>query len=161
MNILSTSKKLKKSFYKRDVLLVAQELPGKILIKNENEKIYAGRIVEVEAYDSAVDEAAHGFKGKTERNKIIFEEGGYFYVYFIYGANYCCNVVAGKKGSGAAILIRAVEPLYGFEFMAKNRFGKAVKTEKEIISLTNGPGKLCQAFEINSLHNGIALTGDI
>lgn len=161
MDYLNPSKKLKKSFYKRDVLFVAEDLLGKILVKHDNGKLFAGKIVEVEAYDSAIDEAAHGFKGKTGRNKIMFEEGGYFYVYFTYGAHHCCNIVAGKKNSGSAVLIRAVEPLFGLEFMADNRFGRAVKTEKEILSLTNGPGKLCSAFEINLLYNGLDLFGDV
>jgi DNA-3-methyladenine glycosylase len=160
MNYSDFSKKLKKNFYTRDVLIVARELPGKILVKNENGKLYAGKIVEVEAYDGLNDEAAHTFIGKTERNKIMFEEGGYFYVYFTYGAHYCCNIVVGQKNHGVAILIRAVEPLYGVDFMEANRLGRRPKTQKEILSLTNGPGKLCQAFEINRFHNGEDLMGD-
>lgn len=160
MDYSNFSKKLSKSFYLRDVLLVARELSGKMLVKNENNKMYVGKIVEVEAYGGLNDEAAHSFAGKTERNKIMFSEGGYFYVYFIYGAHYCCNIVAGKKNHGAAILIRAVEPLYGVEFMEVNRLGRKTKTPKEILSLTNGPGKLCQAFEINRFHYGEDLTGD-
>ncbi len=161
MDYLNPSKKLKKSFYKRDVLIVAEDLLGKILVKNDNGKLFTGKIVEVEAYDSAIDEAAHGFKGKTERNKIMFEEGGYFYVYFTYGAHNCCNVVTGKKKIGSAVLIRAVEPLSGLESMAYNRFGRALKNEKEILSLTNGPGKLCRAFEINRVYNGLDLLGNV
>jgi len=160
MNYSDFSKKLKKNFYTRDVLIVARELAGKILVKNENGKLYAGKIVEVEAYDGLIDEAAHTFLGKTERNKIMFEEGGYFYVYFTYGAHYCCNIVVGQKNHGAAILIRAVEPLSGIEFMEANRLRRKSENQKEILSLTNGPGKLCQAFEINRSHNGEDLTGD-
>ena len=160
MNYSDFSKKLKKNFYTRDVLIVARELAGKILVKNKNGKLYAGKIVEVEAYDGLIDEAAHTFLGKTERNKIMFEEGGYFYVYFTYGAHYCCNIVVGQKNHGAAILIRAVEPLSGIEFMEANRLRRKSENQKEILSLTNGPGKLCQAFEINRSHNGEDLTGD-
>ena len=160
MNYSDFSKKLKKNFYTRDVLIVARELAGKILVKNENGKLYAGKIVEVEAYDGLNDEAAHTFLGKTERNKIMFEKGGYFYVYFTYGAHYCCNIVVGQKNHGAAILIRAVEPLSGIEFMEANRLRRKSENQKEILSLTNGPGKLCQAFEINRSHNGEDLMGD-
>ena len=160
MNYSDFSKKLKKNFYTRDVLIVARELPGKILVKNENGKLYAGKIVEVEAYDGLNDEAAHTFLGKTERNKIMFEEGGYFYVYFTYGAHYCCNIVVGQKNHGAAVLLRAVEPLSGVEFMEVNRLRRNAITKKDVLSLTNGPGKLCQAFEINRSHNGEDLMGD-
>ena len=160
MNYSDFSKKLKKNFYTRDVLIVARELPGKILVKNENGKLYAGKIVEVEAYDGLIDEAAHTFLGKTERNKIMFEEGGYFYVYFTYGAHFCCNIVVGQKNHGAAVLLRAVEPLSGVEFMEVNRLRRNAITKKDVLSLTNGPGKLCQAFEINRSHNGEDLMGD-
>ena len=83
---------------------------GKILVKNENGVNLSGKIVEVEAYDGEVDEAAHTFIGKTKRNEIMFGEGGFFYVYFTYGAHFCCNVLQ-VDGKGTAVLIRAVEPL--------------------------------------------------
>ncbi|NCS89344.1 MAG: DNA-3-methyladenine glycosylase, partial [Ignavibacteria bacterium] len=100
------------------------------------------------------------FLGKTERNKIMFEKGGYFYVYFTYGAHFCCNIVVGQKNHGAAVLLRAVEPLSGVEFMEVNRLRRNAITKKDVLSLTNGPGKLCQAFEINRSHNGEDLMGD-
>jgi DNA-3-methyladenine glycosylase len=90
----------------------------------------------------------------------MFEKGGFLYVYFTYGAHYCCNVVTGKKDQGTAVLIRAVEPISGINKMIKNRFGRKLKNEKEIINLTSGPGKICKAFGINKTHSGIDLTGD-
>jgi DNA-3-methyladenine glycosylase len=90
----------------------------------------------------------------------MFGEGGFFYVYFTYGAHYCCNVVTGFEGQGTAVLIRAVEPIDGIELMIENRFGKKFATEKEILNLTNGPGKVCQAFGITKKHYGLDLTGD-
>ena len=118
------------------------------------------KLVEVEAYDGLIDEAAHTFIGRTKRNEIMFNEGGYFYVYFTYGAHFCCNIVTGKKNHGTAVLIRAIEPLTGIEKMSLNRFGKTIISEKEKINLTNGPGKVCQAFGITKEHYGIDLTGN-
>ena len=153
-------KKLPRKFYTRDVLTVAKELLGKILVKKENGLTISGIIVEVEAYDGEIDEAAHTYIGKTKRNEIMFGEGGFFYVYFTYGAHFCCNVVTGIEGKGTAVLIRAVEPLQGEKIMIKNRFGGKIISEKEKFNLTNGPGKVCQAFSITKEHYGIDLTGN-
>jgi len=160
MKNLITSGKLKKSFYSRELLTVAKDLLGKIFVKTNGRNWLIGKIVEVEAYHGDFDEAAHSFKGKTKRTEIMFEAGGYLYVYFTYGVHYCCNVVTGKKGQGTAVLIRAIEPISGIDKMIKNRFGRKLKNEKEIINLTSGPGKICQAFNINKSHSGIDLTGD-
>jgi len=159
MKDILNSSKLEKSFYVRDVVEVAEDLLGKTLIRKVNGKILAGIIVEVEAYD-ADDEASHSFNGRSQRNDVMFEEGGLLYVYFIYGVHFCCNIVTGKTKHGAAVLIRAVEPLNHLDILAKNRFGKTSITDKEKINLTNGPAKLCQAFRIGRAENGIDLTGD-
>jgi DNA-3-methyladenine glycosylase len=151
---------LPRKFYTRPVITVAKELLGKVLVKNEGKIILAGRIVEVEAYDGNIDEASHSFKGKTKRNEVMFNEGGFLYVYFTYGAHFCCNVVAGKKNHGAAVLIRAVEPIYGIDKMIERRFERKLKSEKEIFNLTSGPGKVCKAFGLNKEHLGIDLTGN-
>ncbi len=151
---LSNLKKLSRSFYKRDVLTVAQELLGKILVKADSPELLAGRIVEVEAYDGNVDEASHTFRGKTKRNEIMFEEGGYFYVYFTYGVHFCCNIVTGNQGHGTAVLIRGIEPVEGIKQMAVNRYGRNLLNEKEKHNLTSGPGKVCQAFGINREYYG-------
>jgi DNA-3-methyladenine glycosylase len=155
-----SNQKLKKSFYTRNVLIVAKELLGKIIVKRDGSKILSGRIAEVEAYDGSIDQAAHTFRGKTERNKIMFGAGGFLYVYFTYGNHYCCNIVTGEEGSGTAVLIRAVEPLTGIDIMIKNRFGRDLLNEKEKFNLTSGPGKLCRAFAITMDHYGTDLTGD-
>lgn len=160
MKQIHKSKKIPREFYTRPVLKVAKELLGKILIKIERNKILAGKIVEVEAYDGNIDEASHSFRGKTKRNEVMFRKGGYFYVYFTYGVHHCCNVVTGKEGHGAAVLIRAVEPLTGINTMAMRRFSKRKITEKELVNLTNGPGKICQAFAFDRTHSGLDLTGN-
>ena len=150
---------LAKKFYSRPVLTVARDLLGKILVKVESDKLLTGRIVEVEAYDGRIDQAAHSFNGRTERNEVMFREGGYFYVYFTYGVHHCCNVVTGRKDSGTAVLIRAVEPIDGIERMAKRRFAKKKLSEKELFNLTNGPGKICKAFGFTRNDSGTDLTG--
>jgi len=157
---LQPFKKLSKQFYTRNLLTVARELPGKILVKKYGKTFLAGKIVEVEAYDGMIDEAAHTFTGKTKRNEIMFNDGGYFYVYFTYGAHFCCNIVTGKKDHGTAVLIRAVEPLAGIKKMSLNRYNKITLTEKEKLNLTSGPGKVCEAFGITKEHYGLDLTGD-
>jgi len=149
---------LKRDFYIRPVLVVAKDLLGKVLVKKEGNRVFAGRIIEVEAYDGKIDKASHSFNGKTKRNEVMFNEGGYFYVYFTYGAHFCCNVVTGKLNHGAAVLIRAVEPLLGINKMIENRFGRELKSEKEIYNLTSGPGKVCKAFGFNKEHSGLDLT---
>lgn len=152
--------KLKKDFYKRNVLVVAEDLLGKVFVyndKNSGIKL-SGKIIEVEAYDGKIDEAAHTFNGKTERNKIMFEEGGYLYVYFTYGIHFCANIVTGAMDHGTAVLLRAMEPLTGLELFAKRRFQKTELSEKEEINLLNGPAKICQAFGIDKKQNEIDLT---
>ncbi|MGE5797574.1 MAG: DNA-3-methyladenine glycosylase [Ignavibacteria bacterium] len=155
-----SDQKLNRSFYTRNVLIVAKELLGKILVKRNGTKILSGRIAEVEAYDGSIDQAAHTFRGITERNKIMFGTGGFLYVYFTYGNHYCCNIVTGEEGSGTAVLIRAVEPVTGINIMIKNRFGRDLLNEKEKFNLTSGPGKVCRAFAITMDHYGTDLTGD-
>ena len=160
MNKTLLKTKLTRNFYKRELLVVAKDLLGKILVKSDGQNILSGVIVEVEAYHGDFDKAAHSYRGITKRNEIMFKEGGYVYVYFTYGVHHCCNVVTGKKGQGTAILIRAVEPITGISQMIKNRFGRKLKNEKEIFNLTSGPGKICKAFKIDRKHSGIDLTGN-
>jgi len=159
MAINLSNKKLKKSFYRRELIPVARDLLGKILVKSDGKEFLAGKIIEVEAYHGDLDKAAHSYGGITKRNEIMFEAGGYLYVYFTYGAHHCCNVVTGKKGQGTAVLIRAVEPILGLEKLIKNRFGRKLKNAKELFNLTSGPGKICAAFGIERKHSGADLMG--
>jgi len=152
-------RKLTADFYRRDAALVARELLGKIFIRKIDGFFFTGRIVETEAYKGKLDEASHSFIGKTERNKIMFEAGGLLYVYFIYGAHYCANVVTGNKDEGEAALLRGIEPITGIEQMALNRFGKIELSPLKRKNLTNGPGKICKAFSISKNENGCDLTG--
>lgn len=144
-------KKLPKNFYEGSTEEIAKKLLGKILVRKIGNKILAGKIVETEAYLDKDDLASHSAVGITDRNKVMFGEAGLAYVYFTYGMHYCFNVVTGEVGKGSAVLIRALEPLEGIEVMKKNR------KKEEILLLTNGPAKLCQAFKIDKKFNGIDL----
>ncbi len=147
-------KKLDQNFYLQPTLKVARELLGKIIVRQFNGQILAGRIVETEAYIGESDPACHAYGGMTPRNKIMYLPGGYAYVYFTYGMHYCFNVVTEKEGFPAAVLIRAVEPIEGIELMKKFR------NTNNIYNLTNGPAKFCQAFKIDKSLNGTSLLGD-
>lgn len=147
-------KKLPKEFFTGNTLAVAHDLIGKIICRKFGNKILKGMIVETEAYPGKNDPASHTFIGRTNRNAVMFEEGGLAYVYFTYGNHYCFNVVTGVKDKGCGVLIRGVEPLEGIDVMMKNR------NTVDIYNLTNGPGKFAQAFAIGRDINGKDLRSD-
>ena len=153
-------KKLPSEFYMRNVHTVAKELLGKLLVRKIGRTHLTGKIVEVEAYDGSVDQAAHTYSGKTKRNEVMFEGGGRLYVYFTYGMHFCSNVVTGKRNEGKAVLLRAIEPIKGLNKMAVNRFGKKDISAKELTSLTKRPAKICSAFQIGRNENGTNLAGE-
>lgn len=155
--------KLNRSFYGENAVDLSKQLLGKYLVHIVRNEELIGRIAEVEAYMGYGDKAAHSYKGKrTARTEVMYGEEGHAYVYFIYGMYYCLNVVAAEKEVAQAVLIRAVEPVKGVEYMANYRYGKAIEELKksQIKNLTNGPGKLCRAFNITKECNGEDLTGD-
>jgi DNA-3-methyladenine glycosylase len=152
--------RLRKEFFLGDVLDIAPGLLGKKFVRIIKNKILSGMIVEVEAYNGAVDEASHSFNGRTKRNEVMFMPGGLLYVYFTYGMHFCCNVVTGREDEGCAVLIRGIEPLTEIEEMSMNRYGKKDLTVKEKINLTNGPAKITRAFGIKREDNGKDLTGN-
>lgn len=152
--------KLRRSYYLRPTLEVARDLLGKYLVRRLGRKRLVGKIVEVEAYCQN-DPASHSYRGMTERNKIMFAEGGHLYVYFTYGMHFCANVVTRRKGVGEAVLIRAVEPIEGIEEMMKKRgFTADNGDDADFRELTNGPAKVCEAFGIERRFNGVDLTGN-
>ena len=144
------------SFYRRPTLDVARDLLGKVFFRRLGDVILSGRIVEAEAYHEQGDASAHSFSGRSTRNEVMFRAGGFLYVYFTYGMHFCMNVVTESEGIGAAVLIRALEPLVGIEVMRGNR-----GTGKRDRDLLSGPAKLCQAFGIARSENGLLLDGRI
>lgn len=146
-------KKLPLSFYDRkDVVKIAEELLGKILVTKFDE-VTSGRIVETEAYIGIADRASHSFGNRrTARNEIMYSSAGMAYVYICYGMHQMFNIVTNAKNVPDAILIRAVEPLKGIDIMAK-RTGKN-PTDKTI---TRGPGNVAKALGINKHHSGLFL----
>ena len=149
----SSSGVLPPEFYRRPTLTVARELLGKVFVKRAGRGELRGRIVEVEAYHQR-EASAHSFRGPTRRNRVMFAPGGALYVYRIYGIHCCMNFVTEDEGVGAAVLIRALEPLAGEATMKRNRGG----IENRVL-WTNGPGKLCQAFGVRHEHDGLSLGG--
>lgn len=155
--------KLTKEFYNRDSLIVAEKLLGKILVSEVNGEVLAGKIVETEAYRGAEDKAAHSYNNRrTLRTEVMFGEAARAYIYFIYGMYNCMNIVCEEVGTPQAVLIRALEPVEGIELMCKNRYKKFYEelTNREKVNLSNGPGKLCKALNIDRTLNGENLLGD-
>lgn len=140
---------LERQFFARDTLQVANELLGKFLVRRSEEGEMIGKIVEVEAYKGKGDPASHAYAGQTKRNRVLFKGPGIVYVYFIYGKHYCLNVTTREEG---VVLIRALEPIKGIEIMQKNR------QVKDLVNLTNGPGKLTQALNITKNEYELDLT---
>lgn len=138
------------NFLTNSAVKVAQALLGCILERTINGSVVRVKIVETEAYDET-DAASHSYKGRTPRTDIMFGPAGHLYVYFTYGMHYCCNIVTGPEGTGAAVLIRAVEPLEGEHILQEVRPVSGA-------NLTNGPAKLCQALAIDKTLNGHNLT---
>lgn len=148
-------KKLNREFYQRNANVVGMDLLGLILVHESEEGIVKGRIVEVEAYMGKEDKAAHSYRDNPKgRTRIQYGEGGYAYIYMIYGMHFCMNVVANQKDIPEAILIRGIEPMEGIDIMKKRRGIDNLK------NLCNGPGKLCAAFDINNSNYGMDLCGD-
>ena len=151
---MSKFKKLNKSFFQKNTILVAKNLLSKYLVLKNGKNIISGKIVETEAYRGENDLACHASKGRTKRTELLYQCPGTIYVYFIYGMYYCLNIVTEKKDFPSAVLIRAIEPKEGIELMIRKR-----KT-KNIFNLTSGPGKLCQAFGIDKKFHGKNIFGD-
>ena len=147
---LQTPELLVRGFYNRDPRIVARELLGKVLIREERGEQLIGRIVETEAYLGEGDAAAHSAAGHTARNSVIFGPPGLAYVYFIYGVHYCLNVSCLPEGNAGCVLIRALEPVAGLQEMARNREIELddAPTLAELRSLASGPGRLAEAFGI-------------
>ncbi len=149
--------KLPQGFYRRNnVVTIAKELLGKLLITNFNGTVTSGRIVETEAYNGVVDKASHSYNGRrTNRTETMYANGGVAYVYLCYGVHHLFNVVTSIENIPHAVLIRAVEPVTGVETMLL-RTGKV----KQDYSLTKGPGNVSKALGIVTKYSGADLLSD-
>jgi DNA-3-methyladenine glycosylase len=151
------SGKLPLSFYQRDdVLAIARDLLGKIIVTSFNSRLTSGRIVETEAYRAFSDRASHSFGGRrTKRNEHMYGPGSISYVYICYGLHHLVNVVTNLKDVPEAVLIRAVEPLQGIDIM----LARTGKKDADDPSLTRGPGNVSRALGIRKEHSGLDLRG--
>ena len=136
------AKKLSHAFYDRDATPLARDLVGKVLVRVLPDGVLRARVVETEAYVGPHDLACHAAKGRTKRTEVMFGPAGRAYVYFIYGMYDMLNVVCGGEGDAQAVLVRAAEPLDGWD------------------ADLSGPGKLCRAMRITRALNGADLIGD-
>jgi len=142
---------LERSFFTGPVLQVAQDLLGCRLIRVCDGQRLGGIIIETEAYDGEQDQACHARRGQTERNRVMYAEGGLAYVYFVYGMHWMLNCVTGPAGYPAAVLIRAILPTEGLEIIARRRQGIPQKT------WCSGPARLTRALAIEGSCNGAPL----
>lgn len=128
---------------------MAPDLLGKILVVGP----CTGRITEVEAYGGSDDAASHAARGQTPRNTVMFGPAGVLYIYFTYGMHHCANIVTGAVGDAQAVLLRGLEPIEGVELMRLRR-----PRARRDGDLANGPGKLCEALDLDLRHNGLEVT---
>ena len=150
--------KLSADFYKRDdVLLISHELLGKVLCTNFHGKLTSGIIVETEAYAGITDKASHAYGGRrTKRTETMYASGGTVYVYLCYGIHHIFNIVTNKENIPYAVLIRAIQPRDGIDFILQRR-----KKKKIDRSLTAGPGSLTRALGITVKYSGILLMDNL
>ena len=150
-------KKLDLSFYNRpDVVKIAKELLGKIIVTTFDGVTTAGRIVETEAYEGAIDRASHAWNGRrTKRTEVMYGAPGHVYVYLCYGIHQMFNVVTNKTNIPHAVLVRAVEPLTGIETMLQ-RTGKKLLDN----TLTRGPGNVAKALGLHTSQTGTSLQSE-
>jgi len=134
--------KADRDFYAQDADRLARALIGTILVHRLRGRTYRARIVETEAYLGPADLASHSSRGRTKRTAVMFGPPGHAYVYFIYGMYEMFNIVCGREGHAHAILVRAAEPLDGWD------------------ANLSGPGRFARAMRIPLSYNGLDLTGE-
>ncbi len=134
----------------RDTVALARFLLGKVLVRETCGHTRTGRIVETEAYHET-DPACHAFRGMTPRNRPLFLDVGHAYVYLCYGTSYLLNVTSEAPGTGAGVLLRALEPLSGISQMQRACKNRGLR------DLARGPGRLAEALKVDLRHNGLDL----
>lgn len=137
-----------RSFYERRSPTVARELLGCQLVRVIDGGRLSGSVVETEAYRGQWDPASHAFRGRTERNAVMFGQAGHAYVYFTMGMHHCLNITTEQEGTAGAVLLRAIEPLEGLESMKRNR------GPVDLHRIASGPGNLTEALGVDGALNG-------
>ncbi|WP_433469219.1 DNA-3-methyladenine glycosylase [Spirillospora sp. CA-128828] len=140
---------LPRKFFDRPVDEVAPALLGHVITHRTPEGEVAARLTEVEAYAGPLDPASHAYRGRTQRNAVMFGPPGYVYVYFTYGMHFCMNLVCGPDGTSMAVLLRAGEIIAGEEIARERRPRSTVR------DLARGPARLCQALGVAREQNGL------
>jgi DNA-3-methyladenine glycosylase len=148
---------LPRSAVPENTVALARFLLGKLLVRDLDGAFALGRIVETEAYLDG-DPACHAFRGMTPRNRSLFKEAGHAYVYLCYGTSYLLNVSSERRGTGAGVLLRALEPLAGIDHMRRARkLVRGARKEDRLLDLARGPGRLTSALQVDLRHDGIDL----
>jgi len=142
------SRILKRSFFDRPAAVVAPDLLGCVVEHQTAQGLVAVRLTEVEAYQGALDPGSHAYRGRTQRNSIMFGAPGFVYVYFTYGMHFCMNLVCEGVGTAAAVLLRAGEVIEGVE-LASRRRGSPVR------DLARGPARLTVALAVDRAEYGL------
>ncbi|HXW16777.1 MAG TPA: DNA-3-methyladenine glycosylase [Candidatus Acidoferrales bacterium] len=150
---ISAIRRLRRNQLPASTVQLARFLIGKTLVRELPSGRLSGRIVETEAY-LPDDAACHAFRGPTPRNRSLFLEHGHAYVYFIYGSSFMMNVSGEKPGIGAGVLLRAIEPIEGIDWMKRHR------RTKQLLDLARGPGRLASAMKIDHRLDGVDLCAD-
>jgi DNA-3-methyladenine glycosylase len=143
-------RRLRRAELPLDTVELARYLIGKVVVHDTHSGRLSGRIVETEAYPVG-DAAGHAFRGKTRRNRSLFLERGRAYVYLAYGSSFLLNVTSEEPEVGGGVLLRAVEPMEGIEWMAASR------GTTRLDSLGRGPGRLTKALQVDLRHDGLDL----
>jgi DNA-3-methyladenine glycosylase len=144
---------LRRSFFERPVRTVARQLLGCYLVHRRGRSLVGGRIVEVEAYGGPGDPGSHADRAPNGRARIMFGPAGMAYVYFTYGMHFCMNAVCGPEGRASAVLLRALEPVWGIDRMRDGAPPSLADTK-----LASGPGRICRALGVDRALNGADLT---
>jgi DNA-3-methyladenine glycosylase len=149
--------KIDRTYYLQpDVVNLAKDILGKVLVTRINKQLTSGIITETEAYNGITDKASHAYGGRrTQRTEIMYAAGGVCYVYLCYGIHHLFNIVTNIKDVPHAVLIRAVHPHKGKKIILQRRNSNIFKKE-----LCIGPGKVSKALGIDTRHNAVDLCGN-
>ncbi|GAB3453143.1 DNA-3-methyladenine glycosylase [Kineococcus endophyticus] len=152
---MGTALSLDRSFFDRDVLVVARDLLGRVVRHTTGDGAVAVRLTEVEAYAGESDPGSHAFRGPTPRTRVMFGPPGHAYVYFSYGMHWCMNLVCGPEGTASAVLLRAGEVVDGLDLARSRR----VAARREV-DLARGPARLTQALGVDRALDGVDVCAD-